>query len=158
MTTGVLGGTPIFQSWTPQGQFNVGGLLYTYQGGTNTPIAVYHDANLTTPWTNPVVLDAYGAAVIYLSPGQAYKFNVTDQYGNQIPDFPVDNINNAFGLSQSLIPTSSNTYNIGSPAFTWANGYFGTSLSVSGLPVVTYPQTTAEQTALVVPTNSLYPP
>ena len=38
-----------------------GYLLFTYEAGTTTKLATYSDVNLTTPNTNPIVLDADGA-------------------------------------------------------------------------------------------------
>jgi hypothetical protein len=48
----------------------VGGLLYTYASGTTTPKATYTSAALSTPNTNPVVLDARGEAQVWLGVGQ----------------------------------------------------------------------------------------
>jgi parallel beta-helix repeat protein len=49
----------------------VGGMLYTYDAGTNTPRATYADAAGTTPNTNPVILDARGEATVFWN--GAYK-------------------------------------------------------------------------------------
>lgn len=54
------------------------GLLYFYTAGTSTPQDTFSDAALTTPRTNPVVLDGDGRApLIYLSP-LAYKLVLAD--------------------------------------------------------------------------------
>ena len=45
-----------------------GGKVYTYQAGTLIPLATYTDATLTAPNTNPVILDEYGSAQIWLGP------------------------------------------------------------------------------------------
>lgn len=53
-----------------------GGKVCTYASGTTTPLATYSDAALTTPRTNPVLLDTAGRPVgggIYLS-AAIYKF------------------------------------------------------------------------------------
>lgn len=43
----------------------VGGKLYTYDAGTNTPRQTFQDAAGTTPNTNPVILDARGEATVF---------------------------------------------------------------------------------------------
>lgn len=66
------------------------GLLYTYQAGTSAPLATYNASGAANP--NPVVLDAAGRADVWVPPNVAYKFNLTDSAGNQIPGFPIDNV------------------------------------------------------------------
>lgn len=44
-----------------------GGKLYSYAAGTSTPTATYLDAALQTENDNPILLDAYGEAVVYLN-------------------------------------------------------------------------------------------
>lgn len=53
-----------------------GGLIYTYQAGSSTPLATYTDVNGTTANTNPIVLDASGrlANEVWLTYGYYYKF------------------------------------------------------------------------------------
>ena len=72
-----------------------GGHLYTYAAGTNTPLVTYTDSSLTIPNINPIILDAYGRAQVWLGPA-AYKLNVTDVNNVQHPDYPVDNIYSIF--------------------------------------------------------------
>lgn len=67
-----------------------GGNLYTYQAGTTTAQATYTDETGNTPNTNPIVLDANGAAAIWLDPSLAYKFILKDSLGNTIST--VDNV------------------------------------------------------------------
>jgi hypothetical protein len=67
---------PLFRGWTDDGFPLAGGRLYTYVPGTSTPTPVYHDAPLTVPHTNPVILDAAGEALIYY--GSALKVVLTD--------------------------------------------------------------------------------
>lgn len=52
-----------------------GGCVFTYSGGTSTPLATYTDSSGTTPNANPVVLDASGSANIWLGPS-TYKFAI----------------------------------------------------------------------------------
>lgn len=65
------------QSFTNSaGEPLVGGKVFTYQAGTNTPLATYSDAAGTTPNTNPIILDGRGEAVIFWS--GSYKVVLTD--------------------------------------------------------------------------------
>lgn len=73
MPTGSLAPSPVFTGWSNSGQPVAAGRLYIYLSGTSTPAAVYTDVTLTTPHTNPVILDAGGRAVLYLAAG-SYKF------------------------------------------------------------------------------------
>ena len=53
-----------------------GGLLYTYQAGSSTPLATYTDINGTTANANPIVMDSSGrlANEVWLTYGYNYKF------------------------------------------------------------------------------------
>ncbi len=68
----------------PNGNPLAGGSVYFYVPGTTTPQDTWQDAAQTTLNTNPVVLDAYGQAVIYGS--GAYRQIVKDASGNLIWD------------------------------------------------------------------------
>ncbi len=54
------------------------GKVYTYISGTNTPLITWVDVDGNANNTNPVILDANGAADIFLQPGKVYRFTVTD--------------------------------------------------------------------------------
>ena len=56
---------PKFQAFDSNGDPLSGGLVYTYESGTTTPKTTYSDRGLSTPNTNPVVLDSRGEASIY---------------------------------------------------------------------------------------------
>lgn len=86
---------PVFRAFDDNGDPLAGGLVYTYEAGTNTPKATYTDATMTTPNSNPVVLDANGSAQIWTS--GYYKINLTDANGVQQDDWPVDNWTNDSG-------------------------------------------------------------
>jgi len=73
----------LLREWTNDGKLASGGFLYFYNSLTLTPKAVYSDATLTTPLTNPVQLDASGSAVIFMGPG-AYRIWLKDKDGAQI--------------------------------------------------------------------------
>ena len=53
-----------------------GGLIYTYQAGSSTPLTTYTTSNGTIPNTNPIILDAAGRCPneIWLQFGYSYKF------------------------------------------------------------------------------------
>ena len=68
----------------------VGGKIYTYAAGTSTPIATYTDYTANTANTNPIILDSYGQANIWLINVTSYKFVVKD--ANDVLLYTVDNI------------------------------------------------------------------
>jgi hypothetical protein len=74
----------------PTGAPYASGLLYSYEAGTSTPLATYNASGATN--TNPVILDAAGRADVWIPTSTAYKFNLTDSGGNQVPGFPIDNV------------------------------------------------------------------
>ena len=53
-----------------------GGLLYTYQAGSSTPLTTYTTNNGTIANTNPIVLDSSGRSAneIWMQTGYTYKF------------------------------------------------------------------------------------
>ena len=53
----------------------VGGCVFTYTGGTSTPLATYTDSTGNTANKNPVILDVSGSANIWLGPS-TYKFAI----------------------------------------------------------------------------------
>lgn len=62
----------------------VGGFVYFYEPGTETPADTWQDEAMTTPNTNPVVLDARGEALIWGN--GTYRQVVTDRFGVQVWD------------------------------------------------------------------------
>ena len=69
-----------FQFFTTTGLPLAGGLIYTYQAGSSTPIATYTDSNGTASNTNPIVLGTDGRPPqeIWLLSGYSYKFVLQD--------------------------------------------------------------------------------
>lgn len=69
------------------------GKVYTYEAGTTTPLATYNDedGDISHANTNPVILDAFGKAVIYLGPF-VYKFDVQNAAGVSQAGYPRDQI------------------------------------------------------------------
>lgn len=66
-----------------------GGQLFSYIAGTTTPQVTYSNQIGTTN-TNPVVLDAYGYADVWVNPVLAYKFVLQDASNNL--QWTVDNV------------------------------------------------------------------
>lgn len=86
---------PIFQAFAANGQFLVGGQLFTYMGGTTTPQATFVDSTQTTQNTNPIILNAMGQAKIWLDPTKIYKYVLQDSAGNL--QWTIDNIGGPLG-------------------------------------------------------------
>lgn len=62
-----------------------GGKVYTYEPGTLTPKATYTDALNLIPNTNPIDLDKYGEADIFLNGD--YRIRVVNRHGVLIDDY-----------------------------------------------------------------------
>ena len=78
----ILSPSPFLQFFDPSSRaFLSGGKVYTYESGTSTPATTYSDAAGTTPHANPIILDSSGAATVYLTAGQAYRFVIQRQDG-----------------------------------------------------------------------------
>ena len=120
------------------GQFLAGGLLNTYQAGTNTPIGTFTATGATN--TNPIVLDSRGSCDLWLIPNQSYKMVLTDAGGNQI--FSIDNVINAQLVTYFGVDTgAANSYILTAltPFTTYQNGeliYFVPSNSNTGPSVL----------------------
>ena len=82
--------TPKQQFFDANGNPLVAGKVYTYAGGTTTPIATYTDQAGGTANTNPIILDSRGMANIWLQPTVAYKFLITDS--TDVTQYTTDNI------------------------------------------------------------------
>ena len=82
--------TPKQQFFDDNGNPLVAGKVFTYAGGTTTPIATFTDQTGLTANTNPIILDASGRCDIWLLATLAYKYVVTDS--NNVQLYTVDNI------------------------------------------------------------------
>jgi microcystin-dependent protein len=85
-----------------------GGLLYTYQAGSTTPLATYTDNAGTIANTNPIVMNTSGrlANEIWLSYGYNYKFVLQTSSGTTIGTY--DNLYGLVGVQAApgtTIPT-----------------------------------------------------
>lgn len=70
---------PHVQFFDTSGRPLAAGYVYTYVAGTTTPLDSYTDASGTTPNSNPIVLDASGSAMIWVS-AAAYKIVVQNKF------------------------------------------------------------------------------
>ena len=70
----------------------VGAKLYVYAAGTSTPQPVFHDSDLGSAWTQPIVTNAAGQSTgpIYLTPTPALKLVATDADDVPLSGFPMD--------------------------------------------------------------------
>lgn len=82
--------TPKQQFFDANGNPLVAGKVYTYAGGTTTPIATFTNQAGSSTNTNPIILDSRGMANIWLQPTVAYKFLITD--ANDVTQYTTDNI------------------------------------------------------------------
>ena len=83
----------------------VGGRLYTYDAGTNTPRPTYSDAAGTTPNANPVILDARGEAMVFWQ--GAYKVVLRD--ASDVIIWTVDNVVGGDVVLAADLATASST-------------------------------------------------
>ena len=108
---------PEFQGLDQYGNPLAGGLLYSYQAGTTTPLATYTDSTAGTPNANPVVLDSAGRASVWISNSSAYKFVLKSAAGatiwtqDNVPsNFSVTSFNGAgIPVSATLVGTNSSS-------------------------------------------------
>jgi microcystin-dependent protein len=87
-----------FQFFTTTGLPLAGGLIYTYQAGSSTPLATYTDNTGTVANANPIVLGSDGrpSSEIWLTYGYNYKFILKDAGGNTIQSY--DNLYGIIGV------------------------------------------------------------
>jgi len=86
-----------FQFFTTTGIPLAGGLIYTYQAGSSTPLATYTDNTGATANANPIVLGTDGRPTneIWLTYGFNYKFVLKDSGGTTIQTY--DNLYGIIG-------------------------------------------------------------
>ena len=89
MATTSLSPTPKLQFFDLNGAPLSGGLLYTYEAGTTTPLTSYTDSTGLIANTNPIVLDSRGEANVWLGTA-SYKLALYTSAGVLI--WTVDNI------------------------------------------------------------------
>jgi len=110
----VLTPAPKMQFFTAAGEPLSGGKLYTYEGGTTTPLATFTDYTGATSNPNPVILNGRGEAGVWLGEN-IYKFRLTDS--NDVEIWTVDYISAPISaVSPVLIGSVAINTNSASPA------------------------------------------
>jgi hypothetical protein len=81
-----------------------GGLIYTYQAGSSTPLTTYTTNNGTVPNSNPIILDAAGRTPqeIWLQVGFSYKFILQTSAG-----VTLQTLDNLYPILQTSSATAS---------------------------------------------------
>lgn len=61
--------------------------------GSSTPTDAYHDSDLSTAWSQPIVFNAAGQPgdAIYLPPTPGVKVLFVDENAVNVPGYPFDN-------------------------------------------------------------------
>jgi hypothetical protein len=139
--------TPKQQFLDGNGNPLVAGKVYTYAGGTTTPIATYTDQTGATANTNPIILNSRGMADIWLQPTIAYKFVITNS--TDVPQYTTDNIivaadNLSFSSPPAIGNASPNT-----GAFTTLSATQDVTFSGTGATQLQVGATTDRPTATV---------
>lgn len=89
-----------WQFFDNSGNVLSGGLLYTYEAGTTTPLATYTSSSGETAHTNPIQLNAAGkvpSGEIWLDYSKKYKFVL--KTANDVLLNTYDNIGGSFNLN-----------------------------------------------------------
>jgi hypothetical protein len=83
-----------------------GGLLYTYQAGSSTPLATYTDINGTIANSNPIVLNSSGRLdnEVWLTYGFYYKFVLKTSVGTTLGTY--DNLYGIIGVAGTSTGTT----------------------------------------------------
>ena len=124
MATTSLSPTPKLQFFDANGAPLAGGLLYTYEAGSTTPLATYTDSTGVSANINPIVLDSRGEANVWLE-GAIYKFALyTSVASGSVLIWTVDNIN---GSTFAFNATGDGT----TTAFSVVNGF--TAIYINGV-------------------------
>lgn len=132
------------------------GKICTYVTGTSTNLATYPtftDAvNSTNANANPVVLDSAGRANIWLKAGSTYRIIIyANGTGNTCNGTAVgtaiktvDGVAaSPFQFSGDLLPSVTNTYNIGSQTYQWKDEFLSEMLQIAGSSFATVAPTSS---------------
>lgn len=92
----VISTPPFQQFFDNNGDPLSGGKIHTYRAGTTNPKNTFTDSNEVTPMPNPIILDAAGRTVFFIT--GSYKFKITDANDNEVRT--VDNIT-AFNVASA---------------------------------------------------------
>tara|TARA_R110000868_G_scaffold75942_3_gene218747 strand:+ start:1458 stop:1925 length:468 start_codon:yes stop_codon:yes gene_type:complete len=124
MSTTSLSPPPKLQFFDANGDPLVGGLLYTYEAGTTTPLATYTDSTGVSLNTNPITLDSRGEANVWLGTA-SYKLALYTSAGVLI--WTVDNIS----TTGSNLPVTDHTGDGTTTVFAVSDGF--TAIYINGV-------------------------
>lgn len=113
--------SPRFSAIDINGKPLVGGRLYTYINGTTTPQATYQDAAGAAANTNPIILDARGEAVIFLTESVTYTLELRDASDALI--WTQDGISSSGGTTGLPSYPTPPTSDVGSPIYITGMGW-----------------------------------
>jgi hypothetical protein len=130
----ILSPPPKAQFFDADGQPLDGGRVYTYAGGTTTPLATYTTAAGSVANTNPVILDSRGEANIWYAPGVSYKVALHTSANELI--WTVDNISMAGSLATQNSNNVSITGGTIGSGVTFNGNTTGTASNVTGTVAV----------------------
>src|ERR1700743_80590 len=151
MTSEVLVPWLTSQFFANNGQPLAGGMLWSYQAGTSTPIATFTDSTGLVQNTNPVGANARGEMSVWITNNVAYRFILQDSDGNQLWTRDqvtstqllslyggVDTGSSSLYLLNFLSPFTSYAQFQGTPIFFIPanNSAQGASINVNGIGVV----------------------
>jgi hypothetical protein len=123
---------PMFLQFVRPNGVAAGYKLFTYIAGTTTKQATYTDSSMGVSMSNPIVLDANGAASFWLDPTKGYKYVLAPANDSDPPSSPVYTQDNIYGPVNAAI------------------------LTAQFIGAITNPTTTAEQAAGVTIVNYQY--
>lgn len=92
MAATTLFGGPFLYLVDADGVPLVGAKVTIFVAGTSTPQDVYHDSDLGSAWTQPIVTNAAGQSTgpVYVSPTPALKIVAVDANDVPLDGFPMD--------------------------------------------------------------------
>lgn len=93
------------QWFTDNGEPCAGYQLFSYSSGSSNKLSTYSEVTLTTPNSNPTILDSAGRAVCYLTPGASYKFELATPLDTDPPSSPIWSQDNVASIPSSATAT-----------------------------------------------------
>ena len=109
-----------------------GGLIYTYQAGTSTPLATYTSAAGNIANSNPIVLNASGRppSEIWILGSYSYKFVLQD--ANAVQIWSMDNLQGLASAGQEGSSTATQSQTVFTVPFTYLVGSNSLKVYVNG--------------------------
>jgi hypothetical protein len=136
-----------FQFFSSGGLVLNGGFLYTYASGSTTPTATYTTNLGTIQNANPIQLNSDGRtpSEIWMTAGQAYKFELKDSLLNSIATY-----DNLYGIGDPAAPVSADT-NAAALGFIPVTSVSGTANAITGVIPATVTAYAARQVFRIIP-------